>query len=111
MQDGDRIEVSAVSVDDNTNCRERIAAIEGAEENLVSFLSSFGKLLENPGNPDTEVNKKLIVDCYTNLSDASIIFRRELKLLEQSLRVPPTLLKKDESATAKKLNSLLNKGH
>lgn len=106
MQDGNSVSGSSVS-DNNGNCRERIAALEGAEEKLVSFLSSLGELLENPGSSNTETNKHHITDCFTNLSDASIIVRRELKLLQQSLRVPPTLLKKDQSATTKKLNSLI----
>lgn len=89
-------------------CRERITALEAAEDKLVSFLSSLGELLDNPGNKDTEINKKHITDCYTNLSDASVIVRRELKVLQQSLQVPPFLSKKEQSATTNKLNSLID---
>lgn len=51
--------------------------------------------------------KQLIDNCYSDLSYASVHLRRELKLLEMKLPLPPNLSKKSVGANEKKLQQLL----
>jgi hypothetical protein len=51
--------------------------------------------------------KQLIDNCYDDLSNASVHLRRELKLLELKLPLPPNLSKKASGTNNQKLKQLL----
>lgn len=117
--------------------KERLESIQETEQRLVSFLSSFSKLVdkihdthvemtindqdkkksqdfdefdETDDNNDSKDNnvKELINKCYDDLSFSSIHLRRELKLLELKLPLPPNLSKKASDINNEKLKQLIN---
>lgn len=100
--------------------RERLQSINDTERRLVSFLGNFATLIdtihdkhvslidgEQKQGREEQINE-LINNCYDDLSYSSIHIRRELKLLELKLPLPPNLSKKASDVNNQKLKQLLN---
>lgn len=102
----------SASSDASKNVAERIQSITQAETNLQQFLASFSELLnvihDNKENPQSPKAYQALVDqCYSHLSAATVIMRRELKLKDQ-IGVPPNLHKRATNINDDKINQLLN---
>ena len=107
---------------DTEYVRERLESIHETEQRLVSFLATFAQvvekvhdthveLLDKEGDEQEEEDEKsvqsLVSKCYDDLSFASVHLRRELKLLEVKLPLPPGLSKKASDVNNEKLKRLL----
>lgn len=112
---------------DSNYVAERIKSIQSTEQKLVEFLEGFSKLLESTHDAHANINhsnndddddhddtdkeqeiKDIIDKCYTDISYASVHLRRELKLLDVKLPLPPNLSKKASDANNEKLKQLLD---
>lgn len=109
---------------DSSYVAERIQSIQSTEQKLVAFLEGFSNLLEATEKAHTDIDtdnaatgsdreqeqeiKDIIDQCYTDISYASVHLRRELKLLDVKLPLPPNLSKKASDVNNEKLKQLLN---
>lgn len=104
----------------HTYVKERIGSIHETEKKLVSFLDNFAELLEKMHSVQSVVDeaeqskaggeeeiKGLINECYDDISFASVHLRRELKLLDAKLPLPPNVSKKASDVNNDKLKHLL----
>lgn len=113
--------------------RERIESIEKVERRLVGFLENYGRLLDaiqkegkdqtssggdgkeygdsdiDDGGDNSDKAKQLIDKCYEDLSFVSINLRREMKLQQATLPLPPNLPKMAPDVNTNKLKSLLRR--
>jgi hypothetical protein len=97
---------------------ERIKSIESTEKRLVDFLDGVGHLVDtiheaHINNTNDSIDKEkeiknIVNTCYDDISYASVHLRRELKLLDIKLPLPPNLSKKASDLNNEKLKQLLN---